>query len=303
MSPEDGERPDLRVGGWIPPIQHFAPREPRQLPAAPPAPAPAPAPVGAATLGWAHRIPPRTRARTVLAGAAVLSAMVAAGLALAPGEEKHRATPSFVLLPTGPVLPAMPADPSAAASEPSPRRTTGPATSDLSVPLGPPAAQPAHNLPPASPSPSRAALPVAGTEIGLEPVGEPGRRVRHSDFRARIDSIGPGSPALDRADSRFTVRAGRARGSCVSFESDNYPGYFLRHRNFALRLDRADGSALFDADATFCPVPVAAGGFALRSHNYPDRHLTESDSLLLLTRTSAADAKAFITRSPLRDPS
>ncbi|MEU7908750.1 AbfB domain-containing protein [Actinoplanes sp. NPDC049118] len=235
----------------------------------------------------------------MLVGAAVLSALVAAGLALAPGGKERRAAPAFVSLPTGPVVPVLPAVPSAPADGPTPSRSTGLVTTDLSRPLRPPA-EPARNRTPASPPESRAALPVAGAEIGLEPVGEPGRRVRHRDFRARIDPIGPGSSALDRADSRFTVRAGRARRSCVSFESDNYPGHFLRHRGFALRLDRADGSALFDADATFCPVRVAGGGFVLRSHNYPDRYLTESDSLLLLTRTSAADAKAFVTRRPQR---
>jgi hypothetical protein len=300
MSPEDGDRPDLRVGGWIPPVQHFAPPEPRRQPTA--APDPDPAPAAAPARGRPHRMPPRPRGRTVLVGAAVLSAVVATGLALAPGDEP-RAAPVFVSLPTGPVVPAMPVVPSAASPQPSPSRTARLATSDLSQPLRPTTAEPARDRTPASPSPSRAALPVVGAEIGLEPVGEPGRRVRHRDFLAHLDRVGPDSSALDRADSRFHVRAGRARSSCVSFESDNYPGYFLRHRGFVLRLDRVDGSTRFDADATFCPVPLAADGFVLRSHNYPNHYLTESDSMLLLTRTSATDAKAFITRSPLTDRS
>nr|BFE72910.1 hypothetical protein GCM10020092_062110 [Actinoplanes digitatis] len=298
MSPEDGSRPDLRVGGWIPPIQYFAPIEPRR----PPAATEIPAALAAAPPGRLPPLPPPTRARTVLAGAAVLSALVAAGLALAPGEREGRGAPSFVLLPTGPVVPALP-EPSTTGLAPSASRSAGIATSDLSQPLLPPgglATEPARHRPSASPSPSRAALPLVGAEVGLEPAGEPGRRVRHRDFRARIDAVGPNSSALDQADSRFTVRAGRAHGSCFSFESGNYPGYFLRHRNYALRLERADGSGLFDADSTFCAVPVAAG-FVLRSHNYPDRFLTESDSLLLLTRTSAAGAKAFVTRSPFGD--
>ncbi|MET8150604.1 AbfB domain-containing protein [Actinoplanes sp. NPDC049668] len=293
MSPEDGNRPDLRVGGWIPPIQYFAPTEPRRSSAV----AEIPAALVAAPPGRRRRLPPQARARTVLAGAAVLSALAAAGLALTQGEPESRGAPSFIL-PAGPVVPALPL-PSTSGPAPSASRAAGIATSDLSrpvVPPGGPATEPARHRP--SASPSRAALPVAGAEIGLQPAGESGRRVRHRDFRARIDAIGPNSSALDRADSRFTVRAGRANGSCVSFESANYPGYFLRHRNYALRLDRVDGSALFNADSTFCAVPVA-GGFVLRSHNYPDRFLTESDSVLLLTRTSAAAAKAFVTRSPL----
>ncbi|MCZ1005306.1 AbfB domain-containing protein [Streptomyces mirabilis] len=34
-------------------------------------------------------------------------------------------------------------------------------------------------------------------------------------------------------------------------ESINYPGRYLRHRNFQLRLDRDDNSQLFRADSAF----------------------------------------------------
>ena len=34
-------------------------------------------------------------------------------------------------------------------------------------------------------------------------------------------------------------------------ESVNYPGYFVRHRSFQLRLERAEHSGYFYADATF----------------------------------------------------
>ncbi|MEU8615906.1 AbfB domain-containing protein, partial [Actinoplanes sp. NPDC048791] len=140
----------------------------------------------------------------------------------------------------------------------------------------------------------------AGSAVSLEVADAPGYRVRHRDFRGRTDRIGTGSSALERADARFVVRPGLADGSCVSFESSNYPGSFLRHRDFRIRLDRADRTRLFARDATFCPVTSSrAGVVALRSHNYPDRFLTEDGSLLGLTPATTGTATRFVVRPPL----
>ncbi|WIM98497.1 AbfB domain-containing protein [Actinoplanes oblitus] len=133
---------------------------------------------------------------------------------------------------------------------------------------------------------------VVGSTIGLGPLDLPGYRLRHRNFVARVDVITARSGPLDRLDSRFTVRAGRADTRCVSFESVNYPGYFLRHRDFYLLLDRADGSELFDRDATLCPAPVT-GGFVLRSANYPDRYVVLAGGWVRLDRVAAAQATGF----------
>lgn len=60
-----------------------------------------------------------------------------------------------------------------------------------------------------------------------------------------------GSP-IHHANATFVVRPGLgdAAGG-VSFESTNFPGHFIRHSSFLLRLDKNDGSDLFKADATF----------------------------------------------------
>ncbi|AGZ41843.1 AbfB domain-containing protein [Actinoplanes friuliensis] len=245
----------------------------------------------------AHRLAPRLRPRTVVAGAATLSALFVIGLVLAPEEKEARRPPMFIALPTVPEATVPAADPSSvpasvpsstAAPRPFPSRSTVRVTSDSISTVRPPAARRV-----ASPRPS---LPVVGSSIGLGSASVPGLRVRHRDYRAYLEEVGARSSAQDRADSRFTVRPGRARTGCLSFESQNFPGYFLRHRNFVLRLDRVDGSALFDADTTFCAVPVTGGGFVLRAHNYPDHYLTERDSLLSLIRTRPAEATAFVTR-------
>ena len=242
-----------------------------------------------------HRAPAPGRFRTVLIAGAVISVLVAVGLAVTAGEDE-RPQPLFVALPSVPPVAVEPSVPSPAA--PATSRPDAPATSRVRDVVPRPrtsSGSPARPVPSSPP----VVLPVVGRELGLEPVGEPGRRLRHRNFLARIDPVGPGSAALDRADSRFTARAGRGDAACLSFESFNYPGYFLRSRDSALRLERADGSRGYDADATFCPVPRTGGGFVLRSRSFPVRYVTGSDAVLSLNRVAAAQAKAFVTRPPL----
>ncbi|MBI1211196.1 MAG: hypothetical protein GC190_07015 [Alphaproteobacteria bacterium] len=62
---------------------------------------------------------------------------------------------------------------------------------------------------------------------------------------------------LFRQDASFYVRPGLADGSLASFESVNYPGYYLRHRNFHLFLEQGSDE-LFRSDATFYPEPGLA---------------------------------------------
>ncbi|MEV2239918.1 AbfB domain-containing protein [Micromonospora sp. NPDC049891] len=147
-------------------------------------------------------------------------------------------------------------------------------------------ANPATNVPPPAPSapapppsaaPARPAGPklVPGARIGLEAASQSGHRVRHANFQARVEPVNATSSAGTKADAAFIVRSGLASGSCVSFESVNFPGHYLRHSEFRVFLHRAEGSALFRADATFCPVTGIGGRHtSLRSHNYPDRYLS-----------------------------
>jgi hypothetical protein len=284
MSQDDGEHPGPQPGAWVPPPQHFAP--PHRHPTG------TPPPVVAAP--HQHRTSTPGNRRTVLIGAVIVVLAVAA-VALTSGEP-DRPQPRFVGLPPAPAGPTVP---SATAPPTTPSRSAPLATSRVrDVEPGTGTTAVTSRVPSASAAPP-VALPRAGQALGLAPVGEPGRRIRHRNFVARIDPVGPASPDLDRADSRFTARAGRANAGCVSFESFNYPGYFLRSRDAALRLERADGSRGYDTDATFCPIPTTGGGFALRSHDDPNRYVTERDDVLSLTRVPLAEAKTFVTRPPL----
>jgi hypothetical protein len=137
-----------------------------------------------------------------------------------------------------------------------------------------------------------------GATVGLQVAGRSGVRLRHHDFIGRVDHFGASVSALDRADSRFVVRKGLGRDGCVSLESVNYPGYFLRHRDFVLHLDRRDRSHLFAQDATFCTSPTRDGdAFILESINYPSRALSvHDDGVLHLDENGAT---AFVVRPPL----
>ncbi|MFK0191592.1 AbfB domain-containing protein [Kitasatospora sp. NPDC090308] len=102
------------------------------------------------------------------------------------------------------------------------------------------------------------------------------RYLRHYDGLANTEHVDAASSALLKADATWKVVTGLADPACYSFESRNYPGQYLRHRDS--RVYREAGSdALFRADATFCARP-GTGGVRLTAYNYPDRYLRHFDS-------------------------
>ncbi|WP_306213731.1 AbfB domain-containing protein [Actinoplanes sp. RD1] len=121
--------------------------------------------------------------------------------------------------------------------------------------------------------------------------------LRHRDFRLRLDPVSARSDALSRADATFVLRRGLADPECFSLESVNYPGLFVRHRNFRILLTRPDGAA----DATFCTEQggsAAAGGLLLRSVNFPDRRIAAHGDELSLAAVPASGAQLFRMTSP-----
>lgn len=118
------------------------------------------------------------------------------------------------------------------------------------------------------------------------------RYVRHSNFDVRIDA---GVSPLQ--DSQFRIVPGLANsGGYVSFESVNYPGYYLRHYSYDGVLAPNDGTATFAADATFRQIAGLANGdwVSFQSYNYPNRYLRHYNYLLRIdpvsTATELADA-------------
>ncbi|MEY9964303.1 hypothetical protein ABIA33_002345 [Streptacidiphilus sp. MAP12-16] len=103
-----------------------------------------------------------------------------------------------------------------------------------------------------------------------------GDYIRHddSDTKAVISPISGTSSATDKADSTWIVHAGLANSSCISLESANQSGQYLRHAGFELWLEPNDGTTLFSRDATFCPQPGIKGrGYSFQSLNYQDNYI------------------------------
>ncbi|MER6831375.1 glycoside hydrolase family 43 protein [Streptosporangium sp. NPDC000563] len=133
----------------------------------------------------------------------------------------------------------------------------------------------------------------------------PDRYLRHRDNLARIDPLSASSTLADRRDATFTVTAGLANNGCYSFQAVNLPGYYLRHYNMRLTLQRDDGTAIFKGDATFCGRAGLAGGgtTSFESYNLPGRYLRHYNYEMRLdlkasTSVFASDA-SFTVTSPL----
>lgn len=96
------------------------------------------------------------------------------------------------------------------------------------------------------------------------------RYVRHSSYAAQIDANV--SPAQD---GQWRIVPGLAGTGTVSFQSVNYPGYYLRHKDYVVVLAADDGSATFKADASFKAVAGLASSSwtSYQSYNFPDRYL------------------------------
>ncbi|ABC32352.1 conserved hypothetical protein [Hahella chejuensis KCTC 2396] len=79
------------------------------------------------------------------------------------------------------------------------------------------------------------------------------RVLRHSGSYIWDVSLNPRPTDLDINDSQFFLRQGLASEECYSFESVNYPGYFIRHEGFRLKISEdVEMYPTSREDATFC---------------------------------------------------
>lgn len=119
------------------------------------------------------------------------------------------------------------------------------------------------------------------------------RYVRHANLDVRIDpNVSPAQ------DAQFRVLPGLANNSgYVSFESVNYPGYYLRHYGFDFVLAPNDGTTVFAGDATFRQVDglASASWSSFQSYNYPDRYIRHYGYLLRLDPITDAAGRGDAT--------
>jgi hypothetical protein len=101
-------------------------------------------------------------------------------------------------------------------------------------------------------------------------------------------------------DSAWKVEPGLAKADCVSFQSSDQPGAYIRHEKELLWSEISDGSLLFSRDATFCFRPALSGtdrAFrSLESFNSPGDFVNASDGRVrLLTLQETPEFRELAT--------
>jgi hypothetical protein len=74
----------------------------------------------------------------------------------------------------------------------------------------------------------------------------------------------------------------------ISFESVNFPGYYLRHAGYTCQLNKKDGSNLFNLDASFNQITTPEDSIKLQSVNFPDYLLTHDNQRVRISRFNNA---------------
>lgn len=310
-APDHDEGPDRLVRPYVPnadltaphPVlaEWLAPSEPVTVPV--PGDGPAVEGAGApASPGSGRRQKVATGAIAVLVALAglLLSVLPLHSLALPAGK---RAAPRATMTDLLGRVTSAPSPRPSAGRVPGTAGTRNPATATARAPAtAASVTAPASSAVPAVSSPavaSPAVTPSASARVPAAPQLTPGSRVslrattaccttyyiRHdsSDNRVVITQVTPGSSAAYREDATWIVRAGLDNSACVSFESVNEPGDYLRHYEFELYLAPDDGSLQFAMDATFCPRPGNGGsGTSFESVNYPTMYIRHYDYVVYL---------------------
>ncbi len=140
-----------------------------------------------------------------------------------------------------------------------------------------------------------AATPGADNKFALDPgplvslqataAGSTSNFIKHDDTDDLVVTapITASSAQTDKLDATWVEAAGLANPSCVSFESVNKPGSYLRHMNFQFHLQPNDGSTLFSQDATFCPQPGNSGqGTSFQSVNFTTKYIRTFNNTVYL---------------------
>jgi hypothetical protein len=111
-----------------------------------------------------------------------------------------------------------------------------------------------------------------------------------SDDLVVVAPVTADSSSTDKQDATFVEAAGLANPNCVSFESINKPGSYLRHQNFQFHLQPNDGSSLFSMDATFCRGTGNSGqGMSFQSVDFPGRYIRNFNNVVFLASNGGSN--------------
>jgi hypothetical protein len=150
---------------------------------------------------------------------------------------------------------------------------------------------------------TRPAAPTGVARISLEAANAPGRFVSAAGGFGVLAPLGVDSPEPARIAATFEAVPGLAGRGCVSFRTAD--GRYLRHSSWRLRVDGADGTALFRGDATFRARPGSIPGTtSWESQNYPGWFLRHVGDVLWVDRSDGSAQfrhdSCFHVRPPLR---
>ncbi|KAE8380089.1 Arabinosidase B [Aspergillus bertholletiae] len=124
---------------------------------------------------------------------------------------------------------------------------------------------------------------TVGSSISLQATtaGYTTRYLAHDGSTVNTQVVSSTSTPTLKQQASWTVRTGLANSACVSFESIDTPGSFIRHYNFGLLLNANDGTKQFYEDATFCPQTGLNGrGSSIRAWGYPTRYFRHYENVL-----------------------
>ena len=146
---------------------------------------------------------------------------------------------------------------------------TPPPTSTPPIYSAPPPSGGAASAPGEVTAPAFANL--IGQEVSFQASNYLDRFMRHRNSLGYAEAV---SGDLGRADSTFRIDPGLA-GKCISLESHNYSGQFLRHQAWRIKLAPREDNDTYKQDATFCMVSglASSAGVSFESVNYPHHYI------------------------------
>ena len=121
-----------------------------------------------------------------------------------------------------------------------------------------------------------------GSSISLRATtsGYDTRYLAHTGSTVNTQVVTSSSATSLKQQASWTVRTGLGNSACVSFESKDTPGSYLRHYNWVLTLAANDNSKQFKEDATFCPnAGLGGSGTTIRAWGYPTRFIRHYNNI------------------------
>ncbi|KAI1191255.1 Arabinosidase B [Nemania serpens] len=124
--------------------------------------------------------------------------------------------------------------------------------------------------------------------------------ITHTGADVTLQVVSSSSPVALQNSASWIVHVGLGNSACLSFESVDTPGSFIRHSSNKLQVNANDDSTLFAEDATFCSQEAfdATGTNALRSWSRPARYWRHYSGTLYIASNggpNAFDAKSTFT--------